>query len=385
MAFLAVLMLLQSAALIPADAATIDDAGMITVTASRLDDLAAAAAACEKQGCPTRKDIAVTVAYASALFDDGKYLDAKRLLAGAVGRNKAAARAEPLALSTLYQAQATLASHEGDQDVVREATWASAVTLREALPGDALPVLTAELRLADWQLRAADKTGAEARFADIAARATAGGQREIADVALLRRALTLNAMKRRSEAAAVLEAVAARADGVEVRRVALATGARLASDAGDRRRADRLAARLAAEAPGPEPLLLSSAPLPNTGVLLPKSLDVVGIDRGAQGADIAGLRWVDIGYRIMPGGEVEDVRVLRGSARLDWARPLIGYVGSRRYSAFAADKAGIYRVERYTLTADYGIPKGSLVRRRVFNPRFEVMAMTVPAEVAAAN
>ncbi|KAB7646363.1 hypothetical protein [Polymorphobacter fuscus] len=374
-------LLLQSAAMVPPNAAAIDDDGTITVTATQLPDLAAQAEACAKQLCPTRKDIAVTVAYASALFDEGNYRDAKRLLAGAVTRTRDAAKAEPIAVSTLYQAQATLASHEGDQDIVRDATWASANVLREGLPDNSLPQLTAELRLADWQLRTGDKTGAIARYADIAARAAAAGHGAIGDVASLRRAVTVESTGRTSEAMALLDSLAARpgADAAELRRAALSTAARLATRAGRTQQADAYVALLAAEPGGAEPVLISSAELPRPG--RPDTapfLDGVGLDRGARGSDLAGLRWVDIGYRILPDGRVADIRFVRGSARLAWAQPLLGYIGSRRYTPFAGSD-GVHRVERYTLTADYMVPSGSLIRRRLRNPRFEVMPMTVSA------
>jgi hypothetical protein len=376
-------MLLQAAALPVVDAAVIDDAGTITVTATRLSDLAADAERCAKQGCPTRKDIAVSVAYASALFDDGKYLDAKAILARTVARTKAAAKAEPLALSTLYQAQATLAQHEGDQDTVKSATWASSEVLRDALPGDSLALLTADLRIADWQFRTGDKTGAALRYADITARA---GAREIGDVAALRRAITLEALGQRNEAQLLLESLAARTgpEAATVRRAALATAAKMASDADDSHRADALVARLVAEPEGTEPMLVASAELPRPGRQTPDRLELVGVDRGAQGSALVGLRWVDIGYWIKPDGRVDDVRFLRGSPRLGWAQPLVGYINSRRYSPVTGG-AGHYKVERYTLTANYGTPIGSLIRRRGSNMRYEVMAVTAAKQIAAAD
>lgn len=377
------LMLLQTATLPATDAAVIDDAGTITVTATRLSDLAADAERCAKQGCPTRKDIAVSVAYASALFDDGKYLDAKAILARTVARTKAAAKAEPLALSTLYQAQATLGLHEGDQETVHAATWASAEVLRDALPSDSLARLTADLRVADWQLRSGDGTGAAQRYGDITARA---GAQEIGDVAALRRAVALEAIGQHHDAQILLQSLAARTgpEAATVRRAALATAAKMASDGKDARRADTLVARLVAEPAGAEPMLVSSAELPRPGKQEPEGLEVVGADRGARGSALVGLRWVDIGYWIKPDGRVDDVRFLRGSPRLDWAQPLVGYINSRRYSPVMGG-AGHYKVERYTLTSNYTTPIGSLIRRRGSNMRYEMMPVTASKQIAAAN
>lgn len=366
----------------PIQAAVIDDAGTITVTAARMSDLARAAADCAQARCPTRTDVAVTVSYASALFDAGNYLDAKRLLAAGVDRVSGAVRAEPVAVSILYQAQASLAMHEGDQDTTRAATWASRNALADVPSLPVLTRLTAEFRLADWQLRTGDRVGAEARYTAIAAEAAAAGKQEISAVAKLRRAQVLDGLGRRIESRAILETLAARTGAAsdDVRRAALATAARLAFNARDTAASDGFAARLAALPRGAQPLLVSEPKLPAPGIPRGDGIDPLGaIDRGAQGSDMQGLRWVDIGFWIRPDGRVEDAAILRSSPRPDWARALLGQVGGRRYAVFAADSTGgqgHYRIERYTLTADYGTPIGSLVRRRVRNKRYEMMEMT---------
>lgn len=371
------LMLLQTAALPVTDAAVIDDAGTITVTATRLEDLATAAKRCEQYGCAPREDIAVSVAYGSALFDAGKYLDAKRWLAAAVGRNKHSARAEPLAVSQLYTAQATLAAHEGDQRTVRRATWASRNVITDSAGLPAAARLNAEFRLADWQLRAGETNEAQSRFAAIAADAAAAGYPALAGLAELRRAIALHALNRRSDSRALLESLATRSSpGTDdVRRAALALAARLAFIIGDTAAADGYVARLAEIAPGPEPVLVSSQQLPSpTAQQATDGFSPVFIDRGPQSSALAGLRWVDIGFWIKPDGSVDDAAILRGSPRLGWAQPLLGSIGARRYSASTG--TGSYRVERYTLTADYSTPVGSLIRRRGANPRFEMMEMS---------
>lgn len=391
MAFTALLMLLQAGAALqaaPAHAAVIDDAGIITVTATRIEDLAAAAARCGRGGCPVREDIAVSVAYGSALFDQGNYLDAKRLLAAAVTRNRSAARTEPLAVAQLFTAQAALASHEGDQDITRKATWASRNVLTEGPAVPVLPRLTAEFRLADWQLRTSDLVGAEARFANIATEARATGHAALADVAELRRAMTLAALQRRSESQALLEMLAARTGpgSVDVRRAALAAAARLAFAEGDNAAADGYTSRLTAIAAGPEPVLISAPPLPTPAQsVLADPFTLVNNSGDVRGSDLLGLRWVDIGFWIRLDGSVDDVAILRGSATSGWAQPLLRYVGGRHYSGFAptaeGGRAGRYRIERYTLTADYLTPKGSLIRRRGAHPRFEMMEMSAEAPI----
>ncbi len=376
--------LLQAAA----PGAVIDDNGTITVTATRLSDLAAAVAACAAAPCPTRQDAAVSVAYASALFDDGRYLDAKRTLAAAVSRVKGAAAQEPIAVSQVYTAQATLSAHEGDQRVTERATNAGYLVLRDGLGPTALPTLSAAYRRAIWEVRVGRAQEAERHLAEVAEAATAAGHAELADAAVLQQAQVLAWLQRRPEAFALLEGLAARPaaagrgadDAAQVQRAALATAVRLSTDAGDDERAGRYLARFQTIPGGDTPQLLSQTekPKPERGDT-DDPRDPVGQDRGARGAELTGLRWADIGYWIRPDGSVDDISVLRGSRNRAWTAPLTRWIADRRYTP-SRGTTGHYRIERYSLTADYRTPIGSLIRRRSGNPRYEVMPLNeVPA------
>ncbi len=376
-----VLFVLQASVALPA--AVIDDNGTITVTATRLSDLAAAVDACVAAPCPTRQDAAVSVAYASALFDEGRYLDAKRTLAAAVARVKAAAAQEPVAVSQVYNAQATLSQHEGDQLVTEQATNASYLVLRDGLGPAALPTLTARYRVAAWEIRVGRADIAERHLADLATTAAAAGHHDLADAALLQRAQALALLRRRPEAFALLESLAVRQplaggaakDAAQVQRVALATAVRLSSDAGDDDRASRYLGRFQTLPTGDEPQLLSQTDLPKPERGDPDDpTDLVGLDRGANGAKLTGLRWADIGFRIRPDGSVDDITVLRGSRNRAWTAPLSRWIAERRYTP-SSGTSGNYRIERYSLTADYRTPIGSLIRRRSANARYEVMPL----------
>jgi tetratricopeptide (TPR) repeat protein len=356
-------MLLQAAS--PAGA-EIDDDGMITVTARRIDDLAADVAACAAAPCPTRRDVAVSVAYASALFKEGRYRDAKGVLTAAVSRNKGAAAAEPIAVSQLYNAQAMVAKHYGNADIVRRATHSSFTILRDNLGATALPTLLAEYRVAQWELRLVHLVQAESQFTRVGQAAAAAGYPEIADVCDLYRAQVLSLRKKETEAFDVLDAMAARdtrtVEGLAVRRAALAAAVRLASELQETGRADAYAETLLAMGPADTPLLMSGKPLPKPG------------------RDIVGWRWVDIGFWIRPDGSVDEVEVLRGTERNAWAAPLLRVVESRRYAP-TKGTVGHYRVERYTMTADYPDVPGGINLKRVVNPRFEMTPMTAGSAV----
>lgn len=381
-----VMVLLQAAS--PPPGAVIADDGTITVTATRLSDLAAAVAACAARPCPTRQDAAVSIAYASALFDEGRYREAKQTLGAAVSRVKRAAAKEPIAVSQVYTAQATLSAHEGDQRITERATHAGYRVLRDGLGPTALPTLSAAYRLAIWELRVGRAAIAERHLAEIADVAAAAGHAELADAAVLQRAQVLAWRKRRPAAFALLDSLAARpvasgrapGDAAQVQRAALATAVRLATDAGDEALAGRYLARFQTIPDGDVPQLLSQTdqPRPGRGDTDDPS-DPIGQDRGANAAALTGLRWADIGYWIRPDGSVDDIDVLRGSRNRAWTGPLVRWIAARRYTP-SRGKAGHYRVERYSLTADYRTPIGSLIRRRAGKSRYEVMPMgEVPA------
>ena len=376
----ALTILLQAAS--PAGADMRDD-GTITVTAQRVSDLAADVAACADAPCPTRRDVAASVVYASALFDEGKYGDAKAVLGAAVSRTKGAAAAEPLAVSILYNAQANLMQHEGDQAIAETATRQSYVVLRDNLGPDALPTLSAGYRLANWLMRRGYLVESETLFTTIAEAAAAGDHLTLADASNLQRGRMLVLRLHAPAGYALLEEVAARPPGpdgnAEMQRAALATAVRLATDRGEKARAEGYAERLAALGPGEEPQLVSSKPWPLPQSGFPWPLPQRGLDNlGTAGLSGRVLRWVDIGYWIRPDGSVEDIEVLRGSQTRGWEKPVLGVIASRRYAP-TRDPVGQYRVERYTLTADYFDPSGSLIRRRGLNPRYEMQPLTAAA------
>jgi hypothetical protein len=365
-------------ALQAATPAAINEEGTITVTATRLVDLETAWRRCKARSCPPQQDVAVSVVYASALFDRGDYLAAKRVLSGAVSRNRKYGKDEPIAVATLYQAQARLAMHEGDQDIGYKATWAGANVLKDAFPPESPMRLSADLRLAEWQYRSGNFRSSKLRYEDIARRAASSGQSQIEAVARIRTAMALFDLGNRGEAMSRLENIGSSDafNDQQVARSALAVLVRLRSQIGDKAGSDAAMKRLLAR-PGAEPLLVFDPPMPR-----PEPREAYDglwrLDRGTKAGRMTGLRWVDIGYWIRADGTTEDIQLLRGSDRLEWAEPLRKWLAARRYAPTAkspGEQQGSYRVDRFTLTANYERPIGSLIRRRMLDPRFERMEM----------
>lgn len=114
----------------------------------------------------------------------------------------------------------------------------------------------------------------------------------------------------------------------------------------------------------------------------PVARDILAIpaDPNTRPSDIARLQWVDIGFWVRGDGSVDSAEVLRGTRADGWATPLLRMIEGRRYApcetAADAGETGRYRMERYTWTADYAVPVGSLVRRRLRNPHYERIDLT---------
>jgi len=106
---LSMLMLLQPAATAPVAAEP--EPPTIIVRARRAeDDLAA----CLARACPPAEEIEASLDAAVQQFADGRYVDAKRNLAGAVSRNRSHAPELPELFASLLATYASVAEHEGD-------------------------------------------------------------------------------------------------------------------------------------------------------------------------------------------------------------------------------------------------------------------------------
>nr|WP_295663051.1 hypothetical protein [Polymorphobacter sp.] len=353
----------------------------ITITGTRLKDYAAAVDACVAGPCSPKKDIVVSIRYAEALFRGGDYIGARGVLAKAVRRQAGAGAVEPVALSQLYLAQANVAAHYGEQRDVRTATYASARVTHEFLPADSPDRLWADLRVADLRL-VNDRADGFKAYRKVAADARAAGQPSIAAAADIHRAWALHKTRLDSEAVRLLAELAATPGDAArpYRLVARVLTARIARDRGDKAAIDTVLRDIAGEPDPGQPLLVYSPPLPRpTDPFYVDPFDVP-VDHVVKSSDYAGLQWVDIGFGIATDGTVDTPEVLRSSRSSTWAAPLVKMIAGRRYTPSAAtagdDVPGHYRIERYTLTADFSVPVGSLIRRRSREPHYEELDLT---------
>jgi hypothetical protein len=358
----------------------------IVVVGARMSDLEAAVARCEAGGCSVREDVIATVRYAEAQFRNGQYRDARTALGKSVSRTKNDADSDPFAVAELQTARATVAWHYGDQREALRATAASTRLLDQHAP-DSPNALMARLRLISAQAHNYGTLHTADRLEVLADDARAAGQPLIAMRADLGRASLLNQINRSKQAIALLQAIMASpvpgSDGLRLAAKIMAT--RFAATGGDAQAVETLIASLTEEQKKMGPVLLWQPRFP-TPDGAPDMPNVAPRVASARSSDVSGLRWVDIGYSIAADGTVDDVEILRGSPRPVWAGPLLKHITQRRFtpSSDLDDMTGRYRVERYTLTADFVIPGQSLIRRRAGVSRFEQMDLTAapPAPTA---
>jgi hypothetical protein len=334
---------------------------------------------CAHGGCTPREDIIASIRYAEGLFRSGGYAEARKVLQRTARRVAPAEAQEPIAVSELYYATATVARHDGEQAVVRSAIYDSARVLREHLPPDAAPRLAAELDVADLIADGRYARQAMPLYRRTMERAREAGQAKVAALATVRMANLAYGLRRDGEGTALLQGLLKdpSPDMAGFRIVARVLIARNARQRGNKDANEALFAALASGPRVPAPLLIWSPPFPYEPD--PSSRDPFDPRRNSQvgSSDVIGIGWADIGFLIRPDGRVDQAEWLRGNRDARWARALVAIIGQRRYAPFGrADDVGTYRVERLTLTADYGTPVGSLIRRRAFRPHWETLDIT---------
>ena len=353
----------------------------IIVTGQRLVE---EQAKCVHGDCTPLRDAQATIALAEQRFRDGDYLKAKYLLAAAIRRNKHKGREAPRPVAAIYEAMATVALHEGDQNAYRRAVAGQVKTLRDNLPADDVAVLAASTALGDMWIKLGNYRQAAATYRGIEDQALAQGRAHPAIMAGMKRAWLAAAQGERREAARML-------DELEQRPIAQQPGyrtalrvlrLRLAVRDGDDAAITRLADAIGAEQ-GAVPILVWQPPYPAStdAVDIGRAQDLNGIAvRPGGSTDIAAIQWIDVGFWIRPDGRTEDAEILRGSRTSGWAPAILRQITGRRYAARGeageADVPGSYRIERVTPRYQYTKKVGSLIRRRMPAPGFEVLDLT---------
>lgn len=367
----------------------------VVVTGERLQKLHDQ---CRTGRCTPLRDAQASIAWAEALFREGRYRDAKAVLRDAVGRNRRFEGSDPKPVATLHEAYATVAWQEGDQDIHRDAVFDRVRILRANLSAADPAVRAAALAVGEMWQRLENPQEAEREFERVEQQALTAGDNGLALRARLLRARSQFIQGQRADAQALLASASTMPGAGEptARAAIKAMRVRLAVEAGDRGEIDAAVRELSgATGVAGRPALVWAPPYPLTAEQLgaqgrgtvPEDLARAALT-SPKPYEVGAVRWADVGFWIRPDGRTADVEVLRGSRGTGWVQPYLGQVAGRRYAASGAADGdpGVYRVERFTLRPGYVTPTGSLARRRGGVARLEVLDLTDPnARVTAAK
>lgn len=341
-------------------------------------------AECVAGRCAPIRDAQVSIAWAEAKFQKGDYLEAKRGLQAAVSRHKDKAASDPKPVAALYEATATVAIHDGDRALYREAVAGRVRTLRENLPAGDPDVRAADMALGDMWMKLDNWQQADLAYKQAQQTAEAQGNATAAVSAGIRRAYVAAKQSDLRRADAILDEVAASQSAQEpgVQRAIEVARLQLVARRDDDAAVQAQAAKISGE-PGAEPILYAAKPAPESASAVAErtaEFEEPFLSKFGASSEAKGVKWADIGFWIRPDGRTEDIEVLRGSRALGWTGEMVEQIGSRRYAGVPVDAAGegVYRIERYTLRASYRTPIGSLIARRAGPERLEMAVLTSP-------
>lgn len=370
------------------------DSDPIVVTGKSMSETAKALKDCIARQCPPDQDIAATLAHAENQFVAGDYKNARTTLLAARGRNRRFARQFPVDVSYLLRANARVAEHLGEGQAYRLSTFDMVSVLKEGLRDDDPRVLQAELESADVFARFGEPESAEAGYRAVLRKAAAKDLFNVKGYALLRIValyFQLADKKNTEFYARARKAIDAITNDPDPRLKAFAQSAvvlraRLDAKNGDNSTVDKLIADYKTDRTSLIPALLYAPGIKlNTTAVNPLNDNVRNRRQAANVDD----QWIDVSFFVGPDGRVADAGVLRQSDKLDdfWVKSVITAISERRYAPLpiAKDEPGVFRVERYTLTARYETTSESRIRSRSPTLQIEALDLSVdpPAKTAS--
>ncbi len=350
----------------------------IVVTARSLADTERALNECIKRKCPPDEDAKATLAHAENQFVSGNYKDARGTMLKSIGRNGKASKDYPVPVADLYRANARIAAHLGEGDDYRLSTLRSRDALKSGLPADDWRILVATLEVGDMRARLGYPKEAERIYADVSKAALEKGWNGLADMATMRGALLLLSSDLSTEQAqgrARLEELANR-PGEKARSLRLAAKIILVRKARNKPEAEaatKLLLEENAKSGGlKSPTLLYAEPIKQVQARVNKSEGRTALSQ--MNTQSVEDNWVDIGFWVAPDGKTTDIEILRQKqSDIGWTKPVLDSIRTRVYSPVTADPGdpGTYKVERYTLTAQWEEQLGTRIRQRSAQSRIE--------------
>ncbi|HSX56388.1 MAG TPA: hypothetical protein VLG14_13880 [Sphingomonas sp.] len=378
--FLIAMMLAGQQAVSPPQPADAPPQAEVVITGNRMRD---ALDKCLARNCPPEEEVDAAMNAGAESFAAGRYEEAKRTLQRTIARNRKYAGRMPGRVSDLYATYADVTEHEGDKDAFMHATRESVYVLRREL-GEGHPAsVGVSARIGDMWVKLDKPDAADGAWRGAAEDAARAGRSDIAGALTFRRAWLALSTGNYADARRLVEQVE-RGHGRDPLFVPFlrVLKARIAIGDGKEEGTDALVAALRGTG-GADPVLVTAPPYPVIDTELGSGMSSTGgVDlASAQVSQLLArndIRWADIGFWVRPDGRTAEAQILRPARNSQWARPLLKQIADRRYALANSGPGGIgvYRVERFTLRADYGVETGSRIRKRTGATTLHVIDLT---------
>ncbi|WP_028964888.1 hypothetical protein [Sphingomonas phyllosphaerae] len=337
-------------------------------------------AACLARNCPPAQEVEASLQASVEQFADGRYTDARRTLQRAITRNKRHAAELPGPVSSLYATLATVAEHEGDEDLWRTASRNNLLTLRGQLGDTSLATMGEELKFADDMAAQGAFDLADGTYTKVQRNAAATGRNDLAAGATFRRAWLALARGRNRDAERFADAAVALAGPGDATMAQLRdiVRTRVAVRKGDKDAVDALAARIRQSTNAP-PILLYAPPIEDINPP-PGSIAIMS-------QSDTSIRFADVGYWIRPDGRIADAELLRTNELGQWSPVILEQVRARRYvpPKLAEGEPGLYRIDRFTVRGTMGTPVGTRIEQRTGRMSVHVIDLTETQAMSEAH
>lgn len=345
------------------------------------DRYKAALADCIARGCPPKEEIARSLNYAESQLLAGDYAGSRTTLLKARGRNRRYAAMLPVDVSDLHHANARLANLNGWVDSGRIGMFDVVDALKAGLPDDNWRVMAARLLIGDEFAKDGRPYAALSHYRWVEKLSQKANMPLVVGMAKFRRA-------------ALLATIASIDQGARAQARRAADEILLSTDPdwavfrnGVRLVPSYLAPKR--ERPGLiDQAIASLEPQAAEFVQLvyQPPIDMASVSEDA-GAGEQVTQWADVAFRITPDGRVADVEIVRRSPRLPdhWLAPALVSLRGRRYAPLrlTGDKAGIPRLERYSVVSDVIPIKGTHIPVRASTRRIDIIDISTNPAVAA--
>ncbi|EQB19731.1 tetratricopeptide repeat protein [Novosphingobium lindaniclasticum] len=339
-----------------------------------------ALALCLSRNCSPAEEVEASLQASVEQFADGRYRDARTTLQSAIRRNRDHAGELPGPVSSLYATLATVAEHEGDTGLWLSSARNNVLVLRRYLGEAHSATLKQEFAFADSMVGLGRPNDADAIYRKVQQVAAQHGLNKLESGAVFRRAWVALISGRDKEALRLADesvVIAGENDRlmVELRDI---VRMQIAVRRGNEDAVDALATRLRQSATQAPRLLFAPAV---------EDINPVRSSLQRQPKHDSGVRFADVGYWVRPDGRTAEAEVLRTSGLGQWEPGILRQVQARRYIPLEVEPGhpGVYRIDRFTVRGNMGVPTGSRIRQRMGNLSVHVVDLTETDEMSAAR